>query len=68
MKEYILKTILFILKIFYYISDPFYRIYIGLNYSNADKKKLPRFSSKLLEIPAIDLAIKIRSQEVNIFF
>ncbi|XP_055678550.1 fatty-acid amide hydrolase 2-B-like [Lutzomyia longipalpis] len=65
MKEYILKLLLIILKTCYYISDPFYRIYVGLFYSRNAKNRLPKFSNKLLEIPAIDLADKIRSQEIK---
>ncbi|XP_059616417.1 fatty-acid amide hydrolase 2-A-like [Phlebotomus argentipes] len=65
MKEYILKFILLLLKIFYYISDPFYRIYMCLCYASYAKCRLPTFSNKLLEIPAIDLAEKIRLQEIT---
>ncbi|GAB0093671.1 fatty-acid amide hydrolase 2-A [Sergentomyia squamirostris] len=65
MKEYILKFILLILKTIYYISAPFYRLYVCIYYPNPLKRKLPSFTNKILEIPATDLAEKIRSQEIK---
>lgn len=58
----ILRLVLIILSIVGFFIRPFLILY---GYIYTPKRKLPPFRDSLLEIPAVDLAEKIRNREVK---